>query len=460
MKCLLEAVKASGVDCIIVKDFSRFARDYIETGSYIEQIFPFMGVRFISVNDHYDSVEDKEHAARMDVNFKNLLYDLYSKDLSQKVRTALSVRKAEGAYVSACVPFGYRKAPEDRHMLLIEPAEAEIVRRIFDLAGMGMSSVQIAECFNKEGVRTPLAFQLERGQTTRKPKGGIFLWSASFISQLLCNPVYVGDIQYGKYEQEAVGGRSRLKPRREWKVIHDHHAAIVDREVFETVCNSRICHSGRKQRRGYDCHLLVGILVCGGCKRNLRYHAGVTPYYYCCQRKEGAGIHCVSRIRADELEIRAMLCLEEHLIQHGEWEYCIREYREEIRGELQEKKEEMRKLNQTCIRRRQEHIREYQCYTEGKTEKYISGTGELQILKEACMVLEEEILRLEEKLARLDGIAERREIRDSSVEELRQSLLRRVFPCYVRRMTVLEGDFQIEWMEQPELLHLPDRRGD
>lgn len=166
------------------------------------------------------------------------------------------------------------------------------------------------------------------------------------------------------------------------------------------------------------------------------------------------------RIRADEMETRALLCLEEHLIQNGRWEDCIQKYREEIKGELQEKREEMKKLNRECVRRRQEHIREYQRYTEGKVEKYISGTGELQTLKETCMVLEEGMLRLEEKLTRLNVLAKRKEIKDNSLEELRQSLLRRVFPCYVRRMTVLEGDIQIEWMEQPELLHLPDRRGD
>ncbi len=130
---LLEAVKDARLNCIIVKDFSRFARDYIELGSYIEQIFPFMGIRFISVNDHYDSVRTMEQTDGLDINFRNLLYDLYSKDLSQKVRTSLSVRKAEEGYVSANAPFGYRKAPEDRHMLLIEPEEAEIVRYIFDI---------------------------------------------------------------------------------------------------------------------------------------------------------------------------------------------------------------------------------------------------------------------------------------------------------------------------------------
>ena len=125
------------IDCIIVKDFSRFARDYIELGDYLEQIFPFLGIRFISINDQYDSNAYRGSIADIDMNFKNLLYDLYSKDLSQKVRTALAARKAKGQYVSAHTPFGYQKDPEDRHMLIIKEDEARIVAKIFDLAFQG-----------------------------------------------------------------------------------------------------------------------------------------------------------------------------------------------------------------------------------------------------------------------------------------------------------------------------------
>ncbi len=109
LQAMLEMVKELKIDCIIVKDFSRFARDYIELGTYLEQIFPFMGVRFISVNDGYDSQGCHGGLGDFEVNFKNLLYDLYSKDLSQKVRSSLAVRKEQGQYVSANAPFGYKR---------------------------------------------------------------------------------------------------------------------------------------------------------------------------------------------------------------------------------------------------------------------------------------------------------------------------------------------------------------
>ena len=140
---MLERIRNGEINCIIVKDFSRFARDYIELGAYLEQIFPFLGVRFISVNDGYDSASVQGGVADMDVNFKNLLYDLYSRDLSGKVRSSLAVRKEKGQYVSANSPFGYEKDPEDRHALLIAEDEAEVVRKIFSLTLEGRTSVEI-----------------------------------------------------------------------------------------------------------------------------------------------------------------------------------------------------------------------------------------------------------------------------------------------------------------------------
>ena len=126
---LLKEVKDGKIDCIVVKDFSRFSRDYIEMGSYLEQIFPFMGVRFISVNDRYDSMEGDGRVGDLDVSFRNLLYDLYSRDLSVKVKSALGVRREKGNYISTYCPFGYEKDPYDKHQLLIEKDEAEVVRR-------------------------------------------------------------------------------------------------------------------------------------------------------------------------------------------------------------------------------------------------------------------------------------------------------------------------------------------
>lgn len=317
MQSLLKMVRNFELDCIVVKDFSRFARDYIELGSYLEQIFPFMGVRFISVNDHYDSKADKGSMADLDINFRNLLYDLYSKDLSQKVRASLAVKKAKGEYISAGCPFGYGKAPDDRHMLLIEKAEAEIVQRIFRLTLQGCTSVQIARQFNEEKVKTPVEFKLERGETTRAPKGGIFLWTPSMICQILRNRIYVGDIVYGKYEKDFVGGKNHIKPRKEWSICYNHHEPIIKREVFEQVEAKR----GKKQNaQGQKSHPFVGKAVCGCCKRNLRYRHGQNPYFCCHQRYFNAMEGCVEKVNAAYLEEYVLFMIQQKRLKDGEIE--------------------------------------------------------------------------------------------------------------------------------------------
>lgn len=458
MKRLLEAVKASMVDCILVKDFSRFARDHIELGAYLEQIFPFLGIRFISVNDHYDSAEHKEHVAGLDVNFRNLLYDLYSKDLSQKVRTALAARKESGIYVSANPPFGYRKAPGDRHMLLIEENEAEIIRRIFNLAEQGYSSVQIAGQFNAEGVKTPLAFRRERGETTKEPKGGIFLWSASFITQLLRNPVYTGDIVYGKYEKERVGGKVRLKPRREWRIIHDHHAGIVDRTVWEAQNAKMKKRTGKLMRRNSEC-LLLGILICGSCGRNLRYRPGSNPYYYCCHCYKDKSRPCVERVAARELEKQVLQCLEAHLLVSGELEAGIREYETGIQRKVQEQKQQIEQLEREYSRWEQESMREYQQYAEGRRQTF-ANTEKRKKMRE----LEEKQRLLEKEITAYTFVQERiGENMNWSIETpiWYQELLRELLPRHIRRIIIRnQQQSAVKGEETLMSTHLSDRRGD
>lgn len=315
MQEMLCRIRDGKIDCVIVKDFSRFARDYVELGSYLEQIFPFLGVRFISVNDGYDSINYQGSIADIDVNFKNLLYDLYSKDLSEKVRASLAIRKEKGQYVSGNSPFGYEKDPEDRHALLIAEDEAEVVRRIFSLTLDGLTSVQVAKLFNKEGVKTPVEFKIEKGRTSRQPKGERFLWSSSTVCQILRNEIYVGNIVQKKYEKDFVGGKNHIKPREEWLVSYGHHEPIINKEDFDKV------QAGRGQKRPPQTnppHPLVGKLVCGCCKKSLRYRRGLNPYFTCHQRYSNAMENCVSKVNAMFMEQYILWMMQDKLDKDGD----------------------------------------------------------------------------------------------------------------------------------------------
>lgn len=358
MQDMLEMARESKINCIIVKDFSRFARDYIELGSYLEQIFPFLGVRFISINDNYDSKNYRGSIGDMDVNFKNLLYDLYSKDLSQKVRSSLAVRKEQGQYVSANSPFGYEKDPKDRHALLIAEDEAEIVRRIFSLTVEGYTSTQIARMFNETRVKTPIEFKMEKGRTSRKPKGGRFLWSSSTICQILRNEIYIGNIVQKKYTRDSVGGKNHLNPREDWLIAHNHHEPIIERHVFEKVQEGR----GVKRKPQYNpTHPLVGKMVCGCCKKNLSYRTGLNPYFCCRHRYSNAMGHCVDKANAMFLEQYILFKLQEKRQEDGEPEKF--------------------RIEET-----------YRNYVSDRTESFLSGETMVKSMEDELAVLSKEMV--------------------------------------------------------------------
>lgn len=303
---LLEHVRMKLVDCIIVKDFSRFSRDYIELGSYIEQIFPLIGVRFISINDHYDSEKVQGGIGTLDISFRFLLYDLYSKDLSVKVKTALNTKKEEGIYISANSPFGYEKGKEDRHKLFIKENEAVVIRRIFDMALSGYTCVQIARQFNKEGVKTPKQFKVADNKTLE--------WHSSSICHILKNEVYVGDIVYEKYYKKEVGGKSYLKPRSEWKIYHNHHEPIVSQQVFEKVQKSvkhvNIYNTNQK-------HPLTGKLLCN-CGKKLQLKKEANAYFRCPYIYVTTNVDCIRKISLKFLEEYILHEVQQHISQLSE----------------------------------------------------------------------------------------------------------------------------------------------
>lgn len=362
VRSMLDLVKQSALDCIVVKDFSRFSRDYIEMGSYLEQIFPFMGVRFISVNDRYDSLEGDGRVGDLDVSFRNLLYDLYSRDLSVKVKSALGVRREKGNYISTYCPFGYEKDPYDKHKLLIEKDEAEVVRRIFDMALAGMTSVQIAKAFNMEGVKTPIECKIAKGESRRKPKGAGFLWRGSTVCHILTNRVYVGDMVYGKYYKDGNAG-SHIRDKEEWKICQNHHAPIISREIFEEI-QSR--HTGGKAQGTGEKHPLTGKLVCVCCGKNLRFCKGLNPYFACPDLYVKPETGCVRKANAMFLEQYVLYELQQKMNVLLDQDKMWREREEELSRRLEELKAGKRALQSKQKALQAERLESYERYAAGK----------------------------------------------------------------------------------------------
>lgn len=379
MQEMLERIRNGEINCVIVKDFSRFARDYIELGAYLEQIFPFLGVRFISINDGYDSAKAQGGIADLDVNFKNLLYDLYSRDLSGKVRASLSIRKEKGQYVSANAPFGYEKDSGDRHALLVAEDEAEVVRRIFSLTLEGHTSVEIAKLFNETGVKTPVEFKIAKGRTSRRPKGDRFLWSGSTICQILRNEIYIGNIAQKKYTKDFAGGKNHLNSREDWLVSYGHHEPIVKKEIFDQVQEGR---GKRRSSRHGQTHPLVGKLVCGCCKKNLHYRRGLNPYFTCYHRYSNTMENCVRKINAMFTEQYVLFRMQEKLEAEGEIEKHRIEEAVRLDGQIRELKEKKRILLSGIEKWKRDHFEAYQEYAGGKAESFRSDGSVLRAMEE------------------------------------------------------------------------------
>jgi DNA invertase Pin-like site-specific DNA recombinase len=186
---MLEKAKKGEVNCIIVKDFSRFGRNYIEVGDYLEQIFPFLGVRFISVNDRFDSKNNTGFTAGLDVAFKTFLHSLYSKDISFKVRNGKIAKAQKGEHLCKLAPYGYQKSTTEKNKLVVDEEIAPVIRHIYDLALKGMLQAEIAKQLNSENIDTPLVHRkkwvrTQAGVGRRKPRLIIGLPPTSAVSSV------------------------------------------------------------------------------------------------------------------------------------------------------------------------------------------------------------------------------------------------------------------------------------
>jgi len=245
---MIDKAKKGEIHCIIVKDFSRLGRNYLETGNYLEQVFPFLGIRFFSVNDQFDSFQNYGAAGSIDVGFKNIIYEAYSKDLSMKIKSVKQSKAEQGKFVTAFAPYGYRKAKNDKNKLIEDQCCADVVRRIYSLYLNGRNKTEIARLLNKEEIPSPLMVRKSRNENFNRAQcNEKSHWTTSTVSKLLADERYTGISIYGKVRTERVGSKKNIKvPKEEWIVVSDTHDAIIDRELFLKVQKRKRTHHYRR----------------------------------------------------------------------------------------------------------------------------------------------------------------------------------------------------------------------
>lgn len=330
---LLEDVKSGKIYGIAVKDFSRFGRNHIEVGNYIEKIFPLLDIRFIAVNNHFDSADYLGTTPDMDVAFENLMYDYFSEENSIKIKNDLFHKRMRGKYMATFAPYGYKKSPKDHNKILIDEEAATVVKLIFNLYEECGVKAEVARYLNEKHIATPQEYAKRKGIAKHwKYEQEKKFWNGSIIGRILKNPIYIGNTVFRKKEVVEVGSkRTRCLPQDEWKTCENTHEGIIQKKQFEWVnseefkagnravrnkignhsaiidegtkgYDSVVYCEGEKRKRGDKDSPIKGIVKCGGCRHNMTRRNRRNASYYCRHYYEIKAPECCSE-NVKEIEL-------------------------------------------------------------------------------------------------------------------------------------------------------------
>ena len=343
-KEMMEDVITGSINCIVVKDLSRFGRDYIDSGRYLQRVFPSLDIRFIALNDNYDSFTASETEKNLVIPFKNFINDNYCRDTSAKVRSVCKVKRKQGQFISNYAPYGYEKDEEDKHKIVIDKEVEYVVRKIFSMKLEGYSSYSIAKHLNDNGIPSPMEHKKAKGirYKTGFSTKAVAKWDTPAVNRILTNEVYIGTLQQGKREKINYKlDKVVSKDKSDWIEIEDNHEAIIDPHDFEIVQKLLKCDIKAKTV-GEKADLFSGLLFCKDCNAQMTKKVdkrGKTPtvYYICSSYNKG---HNCSRhsIKQEELQ-RTVLEMIRHYIQYlGEYETVSEKIKEmEVSYELFQK---------------------------------------------------------------------------------------------------------------------------
>ena len=309
-KQMMEDLQAKRVDCIVCKDLSRFARNYIDSGRYLEKVFPTMGVRFIAINDNYDSCGERSQSDSLIIPFKNLINDAYCKDISMKIRSQLDIKRKMGDFIGAFCTYGYMKSPDNKNRLVVDEEAAKVVELIFRLRLQGMSNTGIGDKLNGMGILSPMAYKVSKGMDYRSGfrTNERVLWSAETVRRVLSNPVYVGTlIQHKRGTPNYKVKREIQYEESDWIVIPRNHQPIIEQTDFDTV-QSLLGRDVRVAPKQESVYLFSGFVYCGDCghamvRKTVSRGGKKYQYLVCSTNKAGHGCtsHCFSEKKLDKI---------------------------------------------------------------------------------------------------------------------------------------------------------------
>ena len=311
-KRMIADIEAGRVNCVIVKDLSRFGRDYIESGRYIQKTFPALSVRFIALTDHYDSLSADTGESSIVLPVKNFINDSYCRDISTKVKSQLEVKRKNGECIAAFAVYGYKKSQKDKNRLVIDEYAAENVRRIFAWKIEGLAVSAIAEKLNGLGILSPKEYKKSMGLSYNGGFSGTgsCAWGNATVKRILTNEVYLGHMVQGKTEKVNYKVKKYTeKPKQEWVKVEHTHEPIISADDFAVV-QHLLKTDGRKSPQSGTPSPFMGILFCGDCgeqmvRRVIRYKDTAKVYYICSTKNRGEGC---SRHSIEENQLKEIVC--------------------------------------------------------------------------------------------------------------------------------------------------------
>ena len=292
---MIADIEDGKVNCVVVKDLSRFGRDYIDTGRYLERYFPELGVRFISVTDSIDSMKQ---AYDMLLPIKNIFNEQYARDISKKIQATVKSKQKAGEFIGAFTSYGYKKSPVDKNKLVIDDYAADVVRRIFSLYIQGYGKQRIAKLLNSEGILCPAEYKKVNGENYKNCNRleSTTYWSYSTINSILHREMYVGNMVQGTKHQR-MRSKQKKMPKEEWIIVENTHEPIIDKETWE-MAQSLLQKRTRELDLETNKNIFAGFVKCGDCGRAMtknmwrRADGSKTYSLYCGTYKRNGKQYC------------------------------------------------------------------------------------------------------------------------------------------------------------------------
>ncbi len=401
---MMEKVRRGEINLICVKDFSRFSRDYIETGNYLECTFPFMGVRFISINDGYDSEDYKGTTGGLEVVMRSIIYAAYSKDLSVKTTSAKVQMMKQGKYVGGYAPYGYKMHPTKRNALAIDPDSAKIVQRIFEAAAAGSNTSAIAQMLNDGDIPTPGQYFRSKYGDTKKfiHMSKKISWDVAMVLRVLKNQVYTGALI--SHRRKSCGVGSRKTVQQEPIVVEGTHEAIISKETFQLA--QSVIRRGNHEPRKVANYPLRGLVCCGNCKRTMsrRKLKDGTVFYTCHHSTHDRDTECRVGERYSEKHLEAIVynAITEFLAFAERQAVQNREVGDIRKAAIKDCAAKLKALQSQTDQLKSGKLRLYEKYTSGSISK-AEYLKEKTVIDERLAESEDAIRKAHERMRELDS---------------------------------------------------------